>query len=315
MDTSDTLINQTNYEIENWARYISCTSIIIFISFLFLGLVLSIIGGSFVVPHDISQNSFSNKKNSRFVSVITLLLISLDVINVFFWIDYIYSNQLFSLYEFKISLLFSAIAILLLLSASIKSPSRILNNLIELRRELILGVLPTENIKHQLDFIFRGLKIDDYYSEECSEILISLQQFDKEIYLASQKVNLFYIKSQDIDDIVERNLTQDALMESIMLHQINAAQIMFTQIEKVEKKLNRKIMLVRVYNKNSNTEKIKEIFETIDLSKLNYNDLVRKWYEILQEVNNQESSKKMILELMGTVPRLKFDIKTGNPIK
>jgi hypothetical protein len=307
------LIKRTLYDIEPWQLNVTYISITFYIIISIIGLLLTKTGELFVVPFDINSGGITNKKTSTTTSIIIVLITILEVVTVFIWSNYIWSKNLFTLYEFKISILICTIAILLLLTTSLKSPSHILNNLIELRRELILGVLPTEKIKKQMDFIFRGLKIEDYYSKETSEILTALQQYEKEIYFASQKVNLFYNKSLETVDINnEKKLTLDSLSESVLLHLINAANIMFSKIEITNKKLKRKGIIVKTFNKNENVEILNEISNTIYSSTTNYNDLVKNWHDILLKTNNKESSKKMIENLMSQVPKLSFDVETGN---
>lgn len=308
------LLNRTTYTIKPWEKNVTFLSINCLVFVIILAILFTKTNDFFILPYDIRARKISNKKLSFFICFILITFKALQIASAFVWINYILSKNLFNLYEFKICLLIFAIAILLILITSLKMPLNITNNLIELRRELVLDVLPTENIKNQIDLILRGQKIEDYYTEETYQILNSLQQFEKELFLASQKVNLFYNENITKNNIDEPSFIQDPLIQLIMEHLINAAEIMFLNIELAEKKLTRKTLIIKMFNKDLADEKLNKISTSISLSATNYNNLVKNWYETLTKIHNHEFSKNMILELTTKVPKLKFDKETGNII-
>lgn len=301
------LVININILVANWQLFCTYFGIVFNIFFIFVGLILSTF--NFVMPRN--QDRFS--KNKIFI-VFFLIFLMTGLVAAFMWIKYLLNLNLLLVFEFKITLLISTIALLISISFSLKSPAQSLDNLIELRRDLILGVLPTMQIKNQIDLILRGLSIQDYYSKDLSDMLASLQLLEKEIFLATQKISLY--KDNDSFKIQneEKILTQDSLRESIMKHLISAAKIKFSQIDITKKKLTKKRTNIKALNKKfTDREIISEVIEETLKNIDSYNLTVKNWYELLNKTIGKASAQNMIIELCHNVPKLKFNIETGIP--
>lgn len=296
--------------IPKWA--INCTNISIGLTIFLLALTLLISFFDLVIPN--IQKRFPKHTISI---IFVLFYFGLGTAASIAWIDYLLKNDLFLILEFKISLLILVIAILIILSVSLKSSSQFLENLIEVRRDLILHTLPIDQIRNQTELILRGLSVQDYYSKDINEVLASLQLFDKELFQAIQKINLY--QNNEIINLEnkEKNLIQDALKESILRHLVIAAKIKFSQIDIAKKRLTKKRGFLKGFNKAlkkdfTDREIVSEVFDATIKNIGSFNDTVKVWYQLINKTIGHESAQNMILELCQNVPKLKYNIKTGD---
>lgn len=293
----------------HWIRTVSLVFLGIHSFSIIIALILSIALSNNSFLHfrkDPATGKLEKPKYSRFAvifSAIQLILVSVAAYSRVF--DMIQSER-FEISEFKISFLIISMLVIIFFIASVGSKSSLGESLIDLRRDLILEKLPVEQIRKQMDLALKGKKIDDYFNNEISHVLNSSQSFNKELFLTSEKINLYITKTTENNKFIE-----ETLKESIIQQLMSMATNWLTSTELTIKKIERKEKMLALNNGNYDSSILEELWESINTKAEEYNELVKLWFQTLENHENIESAKSMIDQL-NRVPQLKFNRSNGS---
>lgn len=253
------------------------------------------------VSGKLEKTSYSRGSNA----FIALLFVSIFLIS-FLRVFEMFEQEVFEMNELKIGLLIFSIFLILLFLSSFDTKSDLLENLNDLRRDLILDNVPIEQIREQVDLALKGQKIDSFFNNEVSQLLNVSQTFSKEIFVVSEKVKLYSEKASEKDEFAE-----ETLKESINQDLTSIAERFLSSTELMLKKLRRKAKMLKMQQVSFDSAIFSELLESIDERSTRYNDLVKTWFQTLEKYENLDSAKSMINNL-NTVPQLNFNPLDGS---
>ena len=298
---------EQKYLISNWKVAIS----LFFLGFIIVTNIFALIAStksSIVLPLNSTTKAIGKTRINMVIPKI--LIISLNIIAVYSWLEYVLQPGVFSIYEFKISLLITVIYLIIVLISSLGSESFLLNTLMNLRRELILDQLPVNQIKKNLELTLKGQKAHDYFKNEITQLINYQQLFEKHLHIASEKLKIFS------DDKNLKPIIADSINQSILVEISSAANIILDDLKSLRKKTRFKIIwLETIIRLEKNQNPFEEFSNSLDTNIDTYNGFVKKWHSKMVKIKNIEYAASMIDELHKLSPKLNFNRTTAEVVE
>ncbi|UJH92813.1 hypothetical protein LZ575_10525 [Antarcticibacterium sp. 1MA-6-2] len=240
----------------------------------------------------------------RLTLIITIILIS---ISGFEWIRNSVVSDVFKVQEVKTAFLIFGIGIVTYLVFSQSPNSRLIHHLVQIRRNLALTDISNEEIVSEIDIAIKGQKFENYLSSDISEIAQYNLLFEKELEIVHRNLYENFDK-----DSLENNFSKHS-KELVFRSLVYAAKIEIDQIQKIINILKIKGKLVKMIGGNPHSENVilQNIFNRNKENREKYNNLVKKYYDIIKINENHEEAKQMIVDLKKYVPQLKYSTNTG----
>jgi hypothetical protein len=268
---------------------------------------------SFAFPNNLhSVETISNKTVRKGSKTGLYLFFTILLITTYCWIVLAF-NARYTVTNLKVSLLIFTCFFLLLLISSVKSVSSTLGNLIQLRRKLTFENLTNVEIENQLDLILRGVKTEEYYSLEASQLIAFVHSFEKEISQATRKI-VTYENQRFKEGLKSEDIMISSLRDSVKQHLFAAAKIKFNHIDSLYKTLSRKVMFLKMYSGKSGGEILAQIDAKYGRLINDYNENVKLYFNLLKEDVGEKIATDILQDIMVTFPDLNFSLNDANPI-
>ena len=290
----------------------------IFLTFLFLSLlVLSVIVRiNLPIPKSLIDNGNIqvNIKFKKYKSLGLLFWVSLVGLSLYGFLSATltkYSSITFDDIKLTCSILCGCVLLILLSKVKAKKP--LLIELIEIRRELLLGGVSTEKAKKQCRIALSGSYLSDIFSDEIRQLLESIRQFDLELHHSQSEIHILKKYENDENQIssLEKAKVTGAVCDLITKRLESAADIMLNTIVEDKWKLKKKVSKYTYFLNSSNEiDWLLEINDTISNRIDEYNALVFSAFKTIKRCTNEESARKMI-DSLNAIDGINFNRETG----
>lgn len=300
------------YFVYNQQSLISHLTYILSVIILFQNIIASIVIWSMPMQKNVILFQDANSgliTKTKINWLIYLIISSLLIISIYClckWLQVLnlYTTNLIS--DTKISILLFAVYFITTLIYSQFYNSKLLENLSDIRRDLVLTNKTDEEITDELDAAVRGHKIEKFTDTEFSQVLKSLENFHSEISNAKLKIVF-----QNNSTISGRKISDEehyAIFENLAF----AGRIQFTHVEPILRQLKFKEKYVSLFSKHSTIQsQIDELNSKNEKYKNEFIETVKEYFNFLSENRGKEFASKMIVMLNSFIAKQFFSIDSG----